>query len=450
MSRFTLAFLGPLLSHGQDLFLSSKPDVSATVSPALITDDIAGYFKMNGATRAAAELVMTSMSKQLNEPMDEEEVLPTNSDSLERFWLDPGFDKARCLDGTPYAYYFRPAPTGSAHAKDWVIYLQGGGVCVSLIDCTLRGSTRLGSSYDWNQTLGAFNMVTNNATLNPFWDFNHVILPYCTGDTHTGTDTGRNAYFLFFAGHLNLEASFTQLQRDHHLGDAQNVIFSGASAGGIGCHNNADWVQSVLPSAKVVAMPFAGMFFPARVEFEFTHFLRELHLLAPEIDINRLFSKVVTSLWASHLPAPCATKAPLEDSFRCWDSSYNYNYIEVPTLFVQNMFDQYQLQNVLFCPNCNHRAPGFVGDFGAKMRSTLGNAPLHSSRRNSVWLQACYDHTKHLCFEAQVVVQNQTLHDVASKWYFEGQDEVLMDACADSDTSTECNEQCGAVACSFH
>ena len=435
-----------MLSSGQDLFLSSTPDLSAVASSALITDDIAEYFGMTGATRIAAERVMASMSKQLNEPPEEEPLL-TNSDNLERYWLDPSFDKARCLDGSPYAYYFRPAPAGSEHANDWVIFLQGGGVCMSLIDCTLRVSTSLGSSYGWSQTRGALNMVTNNATLNPFWDFNHVLLPYCTGDTHTGTDSGLNAYFLFFAGHLNLEASFTQLKRDHNLGHADNVIFSGESAGGIGCHNNADWAQSALPSAKVVAMPFAGMFFPARVEIEFTHFLRELHLLGSEIDINSLFSMVVTSLWKSWLPLPCATKAPLEDNFRCWEASYNYNYIEVPTFFVQNMFDKYQIQLVLFCPNCIHRSPGFVADFGTKMRATLGGAPLYSSRRNSVWLQACYDHTDHLCFKSQIMVQNQTLHDVASQWFFDGKDEVLIDACAVNDKSTECNPQCGLMMC---
>jgi len=224
-------------------------------------------------------------------------------------------------------------------------------------------------------------------------------------------------------------------------------IFSGASAGGIGCHNHADWVQSVLPSAKVVAMPVAGMFFPAKVELEFTHFLRELHFLAPEIDINRLFSKIVTSLWQSWLPTPCATKAPLEDNFRCWEASYNYNYIEVPTFFVQNMFDQFQLAHILVCPNCNLRAPGFVADFGTKMRATLSNAPLYSSRRNSVWLQACYDHTRHLCFKSQILVQNQTLHDVTSKWFFDGNDEVLIDACADNDKSTACNPQCEVMKC---
>ena len=69
----------------------------------------------------------------------------------------------------------------------------------------------------------------------------------------------------------------------------------------MGCHNNTDWAQSVLPSANVVAMRLAGMFFPARVDIEFTHFLCKLHFVTSEIDINSLFRSSVGKLVSSSL-----------------------------------------------------------------------------------------------------------------------------------------------------
>ena len=43
------------------------------------------------------------------------------------------------------------------------------------------------------------------------------------------------------------------------------------------------------------------------------------------------------------------------------------------------------------------------------------------------------DHTNHPRFKRNIVVQNQTLHDVPSQWFFDGKDEVLIDACAVND-----------------
>ena len=38
-------------------------------------------------------------------------------------------------------------------------------------------------------------------------------------------------------------------------------------------------------------------------------------------------------------------------------------------------------------------------------------------------------------FKPRILVQNQTLHDVPSQWFFDGKDEVLIDALAVNDNS---------------
>ena len=49
---------------------------------------------------------------------------------------------ARCLDGSPSGYYFRPG----VESDKFVIFLQGGGLCVTPVDCLHRAKGPLGSS----------------------------------------------------------------------------------------------------------------------------------------------------------------------------------------------------------------------------------------------------------------------------------------------------------------
>ncbi|CAI7843250.1 unnamed protein product, partial [Closterium sp. NIES-54] len=51
---------------------------------------------------------------------------------------------AKCLDGSPPGYYFRPG--AAAGRLRWHIYLPGGAWCVTPADCSARAGTRLGSS----------------------------------------------------------------------------------------------------------------------------------------------------------------------------------------------------------------------------------------------------------------------------------------------------------------
>ena len=37
---------------------------------------------------------------------------------------------ARCLDGSPAGYYVKRAPAESPNADKWIVFLEGGGLCV--------------------------------------------------------------------------------------------------------------------------------------------------------------------------------------------------------------------------------------------------------------------------------------------------------------------------------
>ena len=106
---------------------------------------------------------------------------------LYRVLLTPGeaaAHQAVCLDGSPAGYYLRERPNSTG----WVLYLQGGGLCMTSIDCRSRMKGGEGSSKHWAATMeDTNNVLASPEEGNPFGEYSHVWVPYCSGDTWTGT-----------------------------------------------------------------------------------------------------------------------------------------------------------------------------------------------------------------------------------------------------------------------
>merc|ERR1719231_941512 len=96
--------------------------------------------------------------------------------------------------------------------------------------------------------------LSTNSTANPdFHDFNHVYVPYCSGDVWLGTQAdavdpwggaGSGDQRFVFTGHAIVQAAVAKLKQ-YAGGDGSAVrelLLEGCSAGGIGTFNNADWV----------------------------------------------------------------------------------------------------------------------------------------------------------------------------------------------------------------
>jgi hypothetical protein len=95
---------------------------------------------------------------------------------------------ARCMDGTLSGYYLQPASTPRGKNR-WVIYLEGGGECTTQGACESHLHDPLGSSKYFAKDVdfgGAF-YASDDAAGNPdFFDWNHVDVPYCSQDLHSG------------------------------------------------------------------------------------------------------------------------------------------------------------------------------------------------------------------------------------------------------------------------
>ena len=67
--------------------------------------------------------------------------------------LPPRFKTQRCLDGSPFGYFIRRSKS-KTNSQKWILFLMGGGACVTPMDCIKRKTSPRGwgSSRVWNST----------------------------------------------------------------------------------------------------------------------------------------------------------------------------------------------------------------------------------------------------------------------------------------------------------
>jgi len=174
---------------------------------------------------------------------------------------------AKCLDGTPGAYYFQPG-TGDGVNK-WYIHHQGGGWCESMDDCLSRSKVDLGSSKNYPATanLGG-GYFSTDASQNPLmYNWNHVFMRYCDGASFSGNNDTVAVYknvSLHWRGKRIREAIAEDLMSNRGLTKATDLVVSGCSAGGLATYLHTDqWcdmLKATNPDAKCVGLPDSGFF----------------------------------------------------------------------------------------------------------------------------------------------------------------------------------------------
>jgi hypothetical protein len=200
-------------------------------------------------------------------------------------FLDHASNNAKCLDGSPPAYYLskrvdravrrkRCTSDGVEHScgETWIIMLSGGGTCVNDEDCTRRAATGLGSSKlvprTYHFSTGIQSVLKSNEAFNTA---NMVNIAYCSGDSWLGRSSEPDASGVTMNGGLIVDAVLDELINHHDLLSAKNIIFSGKSAGGVGLVAQIDRWADVIAQAyeaqgydpklqppKVSGIAFAG------------------------------------------------------------------------------------------------------------------------------------------------------------------------------------------------
>jgi hypothetical protein len=155
---------------------------------------------------------------------------------------------ARCLDGSPAAYYFTPG-TGSG-ADKWVVYLNGGGWCWSeseeYSDVSQSCWGRSGSGLGTSNGLAPHRSAVMGADT-PMANWNQANVIYCDGGSFSGNredpvdtpqyrwpngSTSGPVKTLWYRGSRNLDAIVDDL-KVKGMGNASLAVLGGCSAGGM-------------------------------------------------------------------------------------------------------------------------------------------------------------------------------------------------------------------------
>ena len=157
---------------------------------------------------------------------------------------------AACNDGSRAVYY-----VGLQAPSKWLIFLESGAYCSSEAECRTRfqnkkTKTLMTAKYMPNQIEGS-DLLSALRKENPaFYDYCHVLIPYCSSDLWLGTNTasmtsitpynGSVPKFVFGGKTIFRSVIFDLLSRG--LPQAREIVLVGSSAGAIGVLNNVELV----------------------------------------------------------------------------------------------------------------------------------------------------------------------------------------------------------------
>ena len=391
------------------------------------------------------------------------------------------YDGAVCLDGSDAAFYMH---SGSGDGvKKWMIYLQGGGHCHTLQECSDRArllypagtSHNLAPLYDWSKG----QLSTDCATNPVFCNFNLVMVWYCDGFSFAGDrETTDDALpysqpnsipqpdgvtKLYYRGRRNLKATLDTLARDHGLDQATDIMLSGGSAGGIAAYFAADWVrdhvQTLAPGLqKYKVMSTSG------------YFNSDPDLSDVDVYKQRCHDAMVLHNGFAGVNANCLQQEPR--NWMCGCSDIHYPYIESP-LFVHNaVLDSYDLWwhylansaltdatwtpcwgNVSLCSNAqmvtlNKRA--------TRIMTVMQRAAVYHKAGNGAFVHSCWNlHVEAWSdvYWTTITMMNRkgthinTMQEASVRWWnsdSDAADEHTYEPCAWSETSVprECNPTC--------
>ncbi|GJP77416.1 hypothetical protein CLOP_g7813 [Closterium sp. NIES-67] len=240
---------------------------------------------------------------------------------------------AKCLDGSPPGYYFRPGTGGGKHM--WHIYLPHGGWCLTAAQCATRSRTALGSSTFYpddptNATLSPnFNgILSSNSTANPpFYNWNLVRLIYCDGAGYSGT-AGRlevhNDTVLYLDGWNIVQAVFEDLKANRGIKSAAQILLSGSSAGGQAVISLCDRIAGALPWAATKCIADSGFFVDSK-----------------DSAGGSTWRDTAKSLIALHKPSwlACMDALPDTDHWKCFFPQYTLRSVKTPIFVFHTLFD---------------------------------------------------------------------------------------------------------------
>ncbi len=155
-------------------------------------------------------------------------------------WVWTDFADAFCRDGTNATIAIKQR----AASKNLMIFLEGGGACYDSLTCAANPASAI------REFLSRDGLLNESEPRNPVKDWNVVYVPYCTGDSHAGTNpegvVDGVAGPQKFMGYSNMTVFLKAIVP--LFPDLEKVLLTGISAGGFGASANTVQVMNAFPS----------------------------------------------------------------------------------------------------------------------------------------------------------------------------------------------------------
>jgi len=353
-----------------------------------------------------------------------------------------------------------------------VIHFMGGGECASKDECDARLEQNLGSSRYWPDSVnftaahddkpdgwwdsyeqsitqdwglyGWWLLDDSNKTNPDMHGWNHVFMPYCSQDLWSGqqhnpvTPNGKGPAAAdegyVYAGHLIFRAILDALDAEG-LPDADTIVLSGNSAGGMGMWLHLDWVAGRYEQAEVVGLSIAGY-------YTWNQAYDGPHAADPKTelpDFSEDSFEGYVELWDAFMDADCEDKQP--HRWWCIVAHYALPYVSSRVYIVQAQTDRIVLQM-----HCRIPTNPFLWDDGIRAyihgwHHNMSAALLHAVQapgQHGVFSAACFRHDAFMVKSPlinginfkQAFVQWLTAPKTGSYIYFDDCGEFCNPSCA--------------------
>ena len=168
--------------------------------------------------------------------------------------------EAKCLDGSsPMVYLHEGGDTNNI-----LFHMIGGGACAgttldsTLESCYKRSKGQFGSSTHWPDTFeGAeAGVLSTNSSKNAFANWTKIVMIYCDGSFHQGNNKNVVKYKdaeLYFRGAVNTRSHFKWADGKYNLSNAERIVLTGSSAGGIAVYLWHQYLKDFVPHPERVS-----------------------------------------------------------------------------------------------------------------------------------------------------------------------------------------------------
>jgi hypothetical protein len=320
------------------------------------------------------------------------------------------YPDARCNDGTPFTYYFRPG--FGADRNKWVIHLQGGTACTSDASCQERAkeTPNLVTAAGMPPAMSPLGLLSADKGANPdFASFNQVLAHYCSSDFWAGDTEHKVGNAIWqFRGRPIVDALVADLKARSiggapTLAVATDVLVAGSSAGAMGTHNNIDRIAAALPNAKVKGLLDSG-WIPAEMKPFGPGLFGTFNIYGPE-----------ALAYYNAKPDDSCVAANPSKAWACLNEEFAFAYLKTPVFVFADRRDPSMLSVLggVVGPSASRAEMDYVLTFGREVAGGVTKTPAYFLVLRSM-------HTVLLTPEFSTVSIGTTkFTTVLGNWYFD-------------------------------